>query len=169
MLTSLPITTDDLIRTAVERYGARWNIEVFFKTLKSGCRIEERQFECLDRELNAIAVYLIIAWRVTALCRLGRVCPDLCCEVMFEPSEWQAVHLIVEKQPLPKTPPPLSTMIRMVASLGGYVQKIPPNPAPKPCGSACYECTTSPTPTIPSPPRSDKKILVWYDEGFAGG
>ena len=72
LITTLPIATDTQVRAGVEYYCGRWNIEVFFKTLKSGCRTEQRQFEHLDRELNAIAVYMIAAWRVMALCRLGR-------------------------------------------------------------------------------------------------
>jgi hypothetical protein len=123
LLTTLPIDTEEQIRAAVDYYCGRWGIEVFFKTLKSGCRIEERQFEFLDRELNAIAVYMIVAWRVMALCRLGRECPDLSCEVLFETSEWKAVYLIVEKKPLPAKPPTLNQLIRMIAMLGGYVPR----------------------------------------------
>jgi hypothetical protein len=123
LITTLPIATAEDIRAAVDNYSGRWGIEVYFKTLKSGCRIEERQFEFLNRELNAIAVYQIIAWRVRALCRLGRECPDLSCDVMFESSEWKAVYIIVEKKTPPKTPPRLNTMIRMIASLGGYVPR----------------------------------------------
>ena len=37
---------------------------VYFRTLKSGCSSEEGQFEFLNRELNAIAVYMLVAWRV---------------------------------------------------------------------------------------------------------
>ena len=123
LITTLPIATDAQVRAGVEYYCGRWSIEVFFKTLKSGCRVEERQFKYLHRELNAIAVYTIAAWRVMALCRLGRECPDLDCEVLFKPSEWKAVYLIVEKQPPPKTPPRLNAMIRLIALLGGYVPK----------------------------------------------
>lgn len=123
LITTLPIDTDDQIRAAVDYYCGRWGIEVFFKTLKSGCRIEERQFDYLERELNAIAVYSIVAWRIMALCRLGRECPELSCEALFESSEWKAVYLIVEKKPLPKTPPTLNQFIRIVALLGGYVPR----------------------------------------------
>lgn len=123
LLTTLATDTDEQIRAAVDYYCGRWGIEVYFKTLKSGCRIEERQFEFLDRELNAIAVYMIVAWRVMALCRLGRECPDLNCEALFETSEWKAVYLIVEKKPLPKKPPTLNQLIRMIALLGGYVPR----------------------------------------------
>ena len=123
LITTLPIDTDDQVRVVVEYYCVRWGIEVYFKTRKSGCRVEERQFEFLDRELNALAVYMLIAWRVMLLCRLGRTCPDLDCEVMFETSEWQSVYMIVKKKDPPSTTPRLNDIIRMVASLGGYVPR----------------------------------------------
>ena len=128
LVTTLPINTHELIRAVVEYYCQRWGIEVYFKTLKSGCRIEERQFESLDREMNCIAVYMIIAWRVLFLCRLGRECPDLNCEVVFEPSEWKAVYHVVARKNPPQTPPQLNDMIRMIASLGGYVNRTKTEP-----------------------------------------
>jgi hypothetical protein len=128
LVTTLPIETDEQVRGAVENYCVRWGIEVFFRTLKSGCRIEERQFEFLARELNAIAVYMLVAWRVMLLCRLGRECPDLDCEVLFEPSEWKAVYTIVKRDAPPTTPPRLNEIIRMIASLGGYVPRTKTEP-----------------------------------------
>jgi hypothetical protein len=123
LITTLPIDTDEQVRLVVDYYCIRWGIEVYFKTLKSGCRIEHRQFEFLGRELNALAVYMLVAWRVMLLCRMGQTCPDLDCEVMFETSEWQSVYMIVKKQNPPSTPPRLNDIIRMIASLGGYVPR----------------------------------------------
>jgi len=128
LVTTLPIDTDEQVRAAVEYYCVRWGIEVYFRTLKSGCRIEERQFEFLARELNAIAVYMLVAWRVLLLCRLGRECPDLDCEVLFEPSEWKAVYTIIKRSDPPTKPPRLNEIIRMIASLGGYVPRTKTEP-----------------------------------------
>jgi hypothetical protein len=102
-------------------YCCRWQIEVYFRTLKSGCRIEARYFEHLGRLLNCHAVYSLVAWRIMYLCYFGRECPDLDCEVIFEPSEWKSVYMAVRRQDPPATPPKLNEMIRMIASLGGYV------------------------------------------------
>jgi hypothetical protein len=121
LITTLPIESDEQVCAIVAHYCIRWGIEVYFKTLKSGCRIEERQFQFIDRELNALAIYMLVAWRVMLLCRMGRSCPDLDCEVMFETSEWQSVYVIVKKQDPPSTPPRLNDIVRMIASLGGYV------------------------------------------------
>lgn len=123
LLTTLPIETEEQVRAIVTSYCQRWGIEVYFKTLKSGCRIEKRHFESLDREMNCIALYMIIAWRTLLLCRLGRQCPDLDCETVFEPSEWKSVYLVVKKQQPPKQAPKLNDMIRLIASLGGYVNR----------------------------------------------
>ena len=102
-------------------YSPRWKIEVYFRTLKSGFRIEGRQFETLDRLLNCLAVYSIITWKIMYLCHLGRECPDLDCEIIFDPSEWKSVYMTVRQQDPPSDPPSLNEMIRMIASLGGYV------------------------------------------------
>lgn len=121
LVTTLPIDDVEHVRQIISYYSIRWQIEIYFRTLKSGCRIEDRQFETLGRILNCLAVYSIIAWKVMYASRLGRVCPDLNCEVIFEPSEWKSVYMTVRKEEPPPNPPPLNEMVRMIASLGGYV------------------------------------------------
>jgi len=121
LATTLPIDEVQQVRQIVAYYAIRWQIEIFFRTLKSGCRIEERQLETVERMLNCLVVYAIIAWKVMYLSRLGSECPELSCELIFEPSEWKSVWMTVRKADPPSTPPPLNEMIRMIASLGGYV------------------------------------------------
>jgi hypothetical protein len=131
LLTSLPIDSVQAVRQVIELYCVRWMIEVFFRVLKSGCRIEERRFEQLDRQLSCLAVYLIVAWRTLYACRLGRSCPDVSCEAVFDPAEWKAAWKVVRRQDPPAQPPPLNDMIRLVAQLGGYVHRPragPPGP-----------------------------------------
>lgn len=131
LTTTLPIDTPEQVQRIVRAYCVRWQIEIFFRTMKTGCRIEKRLFETLPRQQNCIAVYMIIAWRIMYLCRLGRECPDLNCEVVFEPCEWKAVYKVVKKEEPPQTPPTLNEMIRMIASLGGYVIRKKTNPGPQ--------------------------------------
>lgn len=132
LATTLPISTAEEVQMIVESYCQRWQIEIFFRTLKSGCRIEERLFEHLHRLLNCLAVYLIIAWRVMYLCRLGDDCPDLDCEVVFLPSEWKSVYMVVHRtRKLPKKPPRMKEMIDMVAGLGGYIKRRNSRPGTK--------------------------------------
>ena len=98
-------------------------IEVLFRTLKSGCRVEERRFEELERLLPCLAVYLITAWRTLLVCRLGRSCPDISCEAVFEPCEWKSVWIAVKGTPPPQEAPRLGELVCLVAQLGGYVHR----------------------------------------------
>jgi hypothetical protein len=128
LITTLPIATPEQVRTVVEYYCVRWSIEIFFRVLKSGCRIEQRRFEHIERLLPCLGIYLIVAWRVLFLCRMGRSFPDLDCEAVFEPSEWKAVWVAVKRRQPPKTPPRLGEMVHLIASLGGYIER--PNSEP---------------------------------------
>jgi hypothetical protein len=123
LVTTLPIDTHEQVRTIVEYYCVRWCIEILFRTLKSGCRIERRRFEHVDRLLPCLGVYLIVAWRTLFVCRMGRSCPDLECEAIFEPSEWKAVWMAVKRTKLPTQVPRLSEMVHLIASLGGYIER----------------------------------------------
>jgi hypothetical protein len=57
---------------------------MFFKILKSGCTIEELQFTTYQAMLNCVALYAIVAWRILYLTTIGRDCPDIPCNRVFE-------------------------------------------------------------------------------------
>jgi hypothetical protein len=128
LITDLPVETIEQLLLVIQYYCVRWMIEVYFRVLKSGCRIEERLFEYLDRLLTAVAVYMIVAWRTLYVCRLGRSCPEISCEAVFEPAEWQSVWRVVRRESPPAQPPPLGEFVRLVAQLGGYVNGKRANP-----------------------------------------
>lgn len=131
LITTLPIDTLEQVRQVVEYYCVRWWIEVFFKVLKSGCRVEERRFEDIERLLPCLAIYLIVAWRTLLVCRLGQECPELDCEAIFEPSEWKAVWVATYKQKPPTKAPTLRKMVHLIASLGGYIERKNSEPGPQ--------------------------------------
>lgn len=129
LVTTLPIGDAEQVLKVVQYYMTRWMIEVLFRTLKSGCRIEHRRFEHIDRFLPCLAVFLVISWRTLFACRLARSCPDVDCEAVFEPSEWKSVWMAVHRKAPPPKPPKLAGMVRLVAQLGGYVNRPdPPGP-----------------------------------------
>jgi len=123
LLTGLPIGDGEQVRRVIQSYCVRWMIEVLFRTLKTGCRVERRRFEHVDRFLPCLAVYLIVAWRTLYVCRLGRAFPEISCEAIFEPAEWKSVYRVVRGESPPSQPPTLREMVRMVAQLGGYVNR----------------------------------------------
>jgi len=68
LLTNLPVDTPAQALEKIQWYLCRWQIEVYFRILKSGCRIQKLQLEKLERLGPALACYRIVAWRV--LCGL---------------------------------------------------------------------------------------------------
>jgi hypothetical protein len=120
LLTSLPVTDLTPALRVLQLYLARWEIEVFHRVLQSGCRIETLQFEEASRLKPAIALYMIVAWRILYLMKLGREVPALSCEVVFADLEWKPLWIIVRKQPLPPQPPSLGEVLGMIGQLGGH-------------------------------------------------
>jgi hypothetical protein len=123
LLTNLPVETPEQAIEKLSWYLCRWQIEVYFKVLKSGCRIEELQLETRARLESALAFYMIIAWRVLYLTMLGRDCPEMPCDAVFAEEEWKAVYLVTQRKPPPEAPPSLDTMVRMIATLGGFLNR----------------------------------------------
>ena len=120
LITSLPIDTLAAVLLVVEYYGARWAVEIYFRTLKTGCRVEEIQLDKVARLKSCLAMYAIVAWRVQYLTYLNRTCPTLTCTAVFTTNEWTSLWLIVAKKALPPKPPELAEIMRLVARLGGY-------------------------------------------------
>ena len=104
----------------IDWYRARWEIEMFFLILKEGCRIEALQLGHIERIETALALYLVVAWRINRLMRLGRNLPELPADLLFETDEWQAAY-ILNKKPVPKTVPQLNAVVRLIARLGGFL------------------------------------------------
>lgn len=123
LLTSLPIGTDEEVRTVIQYYTVRWMIEIYFRILKSSCRIEERQFETLERFLNAVAIYMIVAWRSLFICRIAREMPNERCELIFEPEEWKSLQSFITMKPPQDKPPTLQEIVRAIGQLGGYTNR----------------------------------------------
>ena len=123
LLTNLDVATLDQAEQKLSWYLCRWQVEIFFRILKSGCKIEALQLEKIERLEPAIMCYMLIAWRVLFFTMVGREGPELPCNLIFDDDEWQAVYIVSNKQPPPRTPPTLNDMIRMIAGFGGFLNR----------------------------------------------
>lgn len=72
LLTSEPIETAEQILQVVDDYRARWIIEEYFKALKTGCAYEKRQHETKHALLNALGLFIPIAWSLLQMRTLSR-------------------------------------------------------------------------------------------------
>ena len=104
----------------VNWYRTRWEVELLFLTLKEGCRVEALQLSTVERIERALAVYLVVAWRIGLLMRLGRTCPDWEAERLLTREEWQAAWIVARKHP-PDKMPTLRKALHMIAALGGFL------------------------------------------------
>ena len=132
LLSSVPTTS---LEEALERlawYARRWTIETWHRVLKSGCRIEARQFGTLDRFVRATALFAVIAWRILYATLLARTGTQLCCDVLLQPDEWKALYCRTHgTTKLPKKTPTLQQTVLWIAMLGGYLNRKhdrPPGP-----------------------------------------
>ncbi len=87
LLTTVEVKSFEEAQKRVEWYSGRWGIEVYHRTLKSGCRIKDRQLETADRLETCLGVDMVVAWRIYYLAMLGRERPELPCTVFFKEIE----------------------------------------------------------------------------------
>lgn len=104
----------------IDWYRARWEIEMFFNVLKNGCRVETLQVAVIGKIELALAVYMVVAWRLQRMMRLGRIDPDLDAALLFSTEEWQAAYILAKKA-VPKAPPCIRDVVRRIAGLGGFL------------------------------------------------
>jgi hypothetical protein len=121
LLTTVPVKKKEDAYERLEWYGRRWGIEVYHRILKSGCRVEKRQLGQARRLFNALAIDMVVAWRLYHLTSLGRETPEVPCTVYFTDSEWKALTTFANKtkQP-PQAPPSLNEAVRLLSKLGGF-------------------------------------------------
>ena len=123
LLTSLPVLNLEAALEVIQWYLCRWQIEIFFKILKSGCTVEKLQLSSKQRFDPCLALYLIVAWRILFMTRIGKASPLLSSECLFETIEWQTAYIMIYEKPPPTEPPTLKDMLGMIARLGGFLAR----------------------------------------------
>ncbi len=122
LLTSVTVTTPEQAQLVLRYYTYRWLIERFHYTLKSGCKLEERQLREATRLQRLLAVFSLVAWKLLWLTYQARQTPDAPCTVILQSHEWQALFAFVHRsQRLPDQPPSLRQAVRWIAQLGGFL------------------------------------------------
>jgi hypothetical protein len=122
LLTTCPVESFAAACEKLRWYTLRWGIEVYHRTLKSGCKIEQRQLGTAERIEACLAIDLVVAWRIFHLAKLGRELPEVPCTEYFEEAEWKALLAYLSKNPVPPAQPPsLRQALRMLATLGGFL------------------------------------------------
>ena len=124
LLTNVPVQT---FADAVERvqwYRCRWHIEVYFKVLKSGCRVEDCRLGDAERLKRFITLTSVIAWRLYWLTHINRHMPEAPCTLVLVEHEWHALYAKIQRATtFPAQPPTVRQAVHWIARLGGFLDR----------------------------------------------
>lgn len=122
LLTTREVATWEQALRMVRAYAARWRVERFHYTLKSGCQVEHLQLETAERLDRALVLYSIVAWRLLCLTYRAREAPEAPCTEMLSAAEWKVLYRKTQRgKALPEQPPSLREAVLWIGRLGGYM------------------------------------------------
>jgi hypothetical protein len=118
LLTSEPARTFDDAWRIIEHYEQRPLVEEYHKCLKTGCRVEARQYRTGDRLAPVIGLLSVLAVRLLQLKTAARTDPEQSAEGVV-PTTWlHALPLVLKsRQPIRS----VRDFFRALASLGGFL------------------------------------------------
>jgi hypothetical protein len=97
LLTTCPIATAQQAEQCLRWYCLRWRIEDWHRVLKSGCRIDKLGHDTAERLRRAIAIRMVIAWRIMLMTLLGRETPELPADILFSDVELRTLNAYAKK------------------------------------------------------------------------
>ena len=120
LLTTVKIKMAEDAEQCLRWYCLRWQIEEWHRVLKSGCRIEDIAHKAAERLRRAIAIDLVIAWRIMLMKQMSRETPELPPDVLFSDIEILALKAYAKKKGHP-APDSVGAAVHIVAKIGGYI------------------------------------------------
>jgi len=120
LLTTINIQSVKDALNCVKWYKMRWRIEDWHRVIKSGCKVEKLAHKTAKRLSRAIAIALVIAWRIMLMTLLGRETPDLPAEILFSDPEIEVLTAFAKKK-AHSLPHCIGDAVKLVAKLGGYL------------------------------------------------
>ena len=122
LFTTLPAKTLEDYRTVVEYCARHWRIEDWHRILKSGCKVEEQENRSADRLARAVAINLVIAWRINLMTLLGRDHPELSPDILCSELEIKVLKAFAVRQRC-EPPDTLATAVLNMARIGGHIHR----------------------------------------------
>jgi hypothetical protein len=120
LVTTLPVRTLAQALEKVHWYMVRWQIEVFHRTLKTGCGAEKLQLDSAHKLQLAVAIKMVVAWRVLALLHASRAHPQAPAHTMLTPEEI-AVVVALSRRKLDASTLTLRQATHAIAVRGGFM------------------------------------------------
>lgn len=124
LLSNLPVRSFDEACERVFWYSLRWRIEMYYKVLKSGFRVEACRLGHAERLTRYLTVMSIVAWRLFMVTLVARTDPTKPCTKLLADHEWRVLFLKVNKNKrLPRKRPSIGEVVIWIARLGGFLAR----------------------------------------------
>ncbi len=122
LLTNVPIKSSEEVLVCLDYYCCRWQIEVFHRILKTGCKVEDTRFSDARKISSYIALMSIVAWHFHWMNILARVIPKTSPDLVFTKKEQSVLSMLVlRKKPSSRTT--LKDYLILLARLGGFLAR----------------------------------------------
>ncbi len=122
LLTNLEVSNFEQACEKVHWYGLRWRIEMFFKVLKSGFRVEACRLAHGERLSRYLTVMSVVAWRLFMITLIARTDPEQCCSSLLTQHEWEVLRRKnARKDDHANQPPTIKQAVAWIAKLGGHL------------------------------------------------
>jgi len=122
LLSTVPTESFHEACERLDWYSRRWGIEVYHRTLKSGCRIEDRRLEDAESLEACLAIDLVVAWRVYWLTRAGRETPNMACDQILKEEEWRVLSAWANGKMAEKVPS-VQEATHWIGKMGGWLAR----------------------------------------------
>ena len=124
LVTNQPVTTFDEACERICWYSLRWRIEMYFKVLKSGFRVEACRLGTADRLICYLTLMSIVAWRLFTITLIARTNPCIPCSNLLSKLEWTILAAKSSRNDSKRsTPPSIAEAVMLIAKLGGYLAR----------------------------------------------
>jgi hypothetical protein len=122
LITNLPVGSFEDACEMVRWYGLRWRIEMYFKVLKSGFRVEACRLANAERLTRYLALMSIVGWRIFMITLIGRADPTMPCTALLAQQECKILYLLNRSsEGPPQISPTIGEAVTWIAKLGGYL------------------------------------------------
>ena len=120
LLTTVAVATLEQAMERVRWYLVRWQIEVFHRTLKTGCAVESLQLDNRHKLKLAVSLKMIIAWRILALVHCARSQPQAPASALLRPLEIIVLLAVTRLHATAQTLT-IREAVRAIAGLAGFL------------------------------------------------
>lgn len=121
LLTTEDVSSEATLERVVDLYRARWIIEEFFKALKSGCSLENRQIESYNALCKVLALFLPIAYRLLLLRGVERQDSRAPAKKVFSPPELTLMNNAPANRGH-RAPKTIAEAMQHLARMGGHIR-----------------------------------------------